>query len=261
MQVKRLEDLLGRQLFVRDGRRVHLTADGEMLLGYARRLLSLNEEAVASFVQPAQTGTVRFGAPDDFGTRFVPGILSRFASTHPLVDVDVVLAPSLTLLERLEAGELDLTLAICGGDDYGRSGELIHVEPLAWAGLRGGVAHHAPVLPLALSSPRCSWRGMALAALDRIDRRYRVAYCSEHCQGQLAAVLADLAIAPLPISMIGGRLRCLGVAEGLPPIGNFHVFAHLRQPAGPVTETLARHVTESFVELPALAPDERAAPA
>ncbi|HBZ98693.1 MAG TPA: LysR family transcriptional regulator, partial [Pseudomonas sp.] len=63
MQIKRLEDTLGRPLFVREARQVRLTPAGETLLGYARRLLKLNEEAIAHFLQPALQGRVRFGTP------------------------------------------------------------------------------------------------------------------------------------------------------------------------------------------------------
>ena len=110
MQIKRLEDTLGRPLFVREARQVRLTPAGETLLGYARRLLKLNEEAIAHFLQPALQGRVRFGTPADVGTRILPGLLALFARSHPGVEVDVSVARSIDMIERIDAGELDLAL-------------------------------------------------------------------------------------------------------------------------------------------------------
>ena len=251
MQIKKLEETLGRPLFLREGRRVSLTPDGEALLGYGRRLLRLNEEAVSRFVAPAVEGTVSFGAPDDFGTRFLPDILCRFAASHPLVEVDVVVGPSIDLLARLDAGTLDLTLATEGsGDDRPRQGEIVYTESLQWVGLKGGIAYECDPLPLALSGQGCAWRAAALAALDGIGRRYRTAYTSEHCTGQMAALLADLAVAPFPASLVSPPLRRLGQAEGLPPLGNYHIILHVGTRGGPAAEALAAHVIDCFNENP-----------
>ncbi len=114
MQIKRLEDTLGRPLFVREARQVRLTPAGETLLGYARRLLKLNEEAIAHFLQPALQGRVRFGTPADVGTRILPGLLALFARSHPGVEVDVSVARSIDMIERIDAGELDLALITTG---------------------------------------------------------------------------------------------------------------------------------------------------
>jgi len=91
MQIKKLEDQLGRAVFSRDARSVTLTADGEMLLTFARRLLALNREAVSKFVAPSISGIVRLGSPDDFGERVLPSVLKRFAQSHPAVAVDVTI--------------------------------------------------------------------------------------------------------------------------------------------------------------------------
>jgi DNA-binding transcriptional LysR family regulator len=116
MQMKRLEELLGRPLFVRDGRASRFTPDGERLVEYARRLVSLNDEAVSTFKRPELTGTVRFGTPDDYADRFLPEILARFARTHPLVTVNVDCHETAALFERTRRGELDLSLVTFGCD-------------------------------------------------------------------------------------------------------------------------------------------------
>ena len=247
MQIKKLEETLGRPLFLREGRSVSLTPDGEALLGFARRMLRLNEEAVSRFVCPAVEGTISFGAPDDFGTRFLPNILARFACTHPLVEVNVVLGTSFELMGRLEAGTLDLALVTAGNSGkHDAEGEIVFSEPLLWAGIKGGIAHEHSPLPLALSGQTCAWRAAALAALDKAGLRYRVAYTSEHCVGQAAALHADLAIAPFPASLVDGPLVALGSAEGLPDLGNYHILLHRGARGGAGMDALAREVVESF---------------
>lgn len=247
MQVKRLEETLGRSLFLRLGRTVSLTPDGEALLSYGRRMLQINEEAVARFLAPAVDGRVRFGAPDDFGTRFLPNILARFAAIHPQVEVDVVLAPSVTLMSRLDAGELDLTLVTAGSTETPpERGVTVYTEPLVWAGLKGGRAQEEEPVRLALSSPGCAWRGAALAALDAAGKPYRIAYNSEHCQGQLAAVLADLAVAPLPRSLITPPYALVESHYGLPALGDYHILLVKGAQMGSAAEALAEQVNASL---------------
>lgn len=250
MQMKRLEEQLGRPLFLREGRSVSLTPDGEALLSYGRQILRINEEAVARFLAPPVEGSVSFGAPDDFGTRFLPNILSRFAATHPQVEVNVVLAPSLDLLELLDAGELDLTLVTTGSADHGATpGKTVYSEPLVWVGVKGGAAKDADPLPLALAGQGCAWRAAALHALDGANRRYRVAYTSENCQGQLAALLADLAIAPMPASLVYPGYEELGRKQGLPSIGHYQIRLCKSTKIGAAGKTFAAHVAESFAGL------------
>jgi len=247
MQIKRLEETLGRTLFLREGRTVSLTPDGEALLGFARRMLRLNEEAVSRFLCPSVAGTISFGAPDDFGTRFLPNILARFACTHPLVEVNVVLGTSVELLERIEAGTLDIALVTSGNaGQRDTDGTIVFSEPLVWAGLKGGIAHEHTPLPLALSGRTCAWRAAALAALDKAGLPYRIAYTSEHCVGQAAALHADLAIAPFPASLANGPLVALGEADGLPDLGNYHILLHRGANGGAAVDALEREVVESF---------------
>lgn len=247
MQIKRLEETLGQPLFIREARHVRLTLEGEILLSYGRRLLKLNEEAVTRFLTPSLEGTVRFGTPDDVGSRILPRVLAQFARSHPAVQVDVMVGRSVDMLGRLDADELDLALVTTGNEGVStEGGEIVHSEPLVWAGLEGGVAAQRSPLPLALSNHGCAWRSMALTALDRINVPYRVAYTSENCAGQVAALLSDLAIAPLPQSMVHAPLRKLAPDTELPPLGSYQVVMLHRAGTGSATEELADHVKSAF---------------
>ena len=247
MQIKRLETTLGCSLFVREARRITLTAEGERLLSYARRLLKLNEEAVSAFVTPRLNGQVRFGTPADIGTHILPGLLSLFARTHPGIEVNVSVGRSVDMIQRIDAGELDVALISVGnlGQDDSR-GEVIHSEPLVWAGRAGGVAVERNPLPLALASPECAWRRQALDALDRAGRPHRIAYSSEQCAGQEAAMIADLAVAPYPLSLIKPPLKRLDESASLPSLGEYQIKLLCAHGCSEPVEVLSRHVVAAF---------------
>jgi DNA-binding transcriptional LysR family regulator len=244
LQVKKLEEMVGCDLFYRETRKVSLTSDGEMMLGYARRLLRLNDEAFSKFLRPQFQGRIRLGAPNDNGIVAMPEILHRFAISHPHVEVDVHLGPTLNLRKRIAAGELDI--AIFSFDAELDQQPPIHVEPLVWLGARNGSALAKSPLPMAMAEPGCYWRAMALKALDDAGLNYRIAYTSEFCQAQIAAVRADLAIAPLPISVISNDLVHLGSGHGLPDLGEYRMTLAKREGAGDIEEALAEHVVAGF---------------
>jgi DNA-binding transcriptional LysR family regulator len=247
MQMKRLEEIVGRPLFAKDGRNVAFTEAGDDLLGYARRILRLNDEALARFRCADTAGVVRVGTPDDYATRFLPQILARFAATHPNVQVDVDCRSSTELLGRLDQGMIDIALVSAGlGCAAPITGTIVHREQLVWVGARWGEAHTRRPLPLAVSGPTCSWRSKALEVLDRAGIAYRVAYSSQHYVGQVAAVLADLAVAPVPKSVIEGEL--VPIDERLLPVIGHYEIQMVRAPraVGPAVEALAEHIVASF---------------
>ena len=250
MQIKKLEDILGRLLFTRDARSVTLTNDGEMLLGYARRLLAINREAVSKFVMPDIQGVVRLGSPDDYGERLLPSVLKRFAETHPSIAVDVTIDQSGNLKRRMAEGQLDLTL-ITACRNIPQDAEVLLTEPVVWAGARGGCAHLKEPLPVSLWEEGCVWRANALDALGREGRNYRIAYMSAHTAGQRAAVLSDLAIAPLPRSFIGDGIVALGRKDGLPDLADYNLTMLVAPDAGPSVQAAADHIRatmEAFKE-------------
>jgi DNA-binding transcriptional LysR family regulator len=110
MQMKRLEERIGKSLFERDGRASRLTEDGERLLDYARRIVKLNLEAVSAFATAELTGRVRLGVPDDYADRYLPEILARFSRSNPRAEVTVICEPSSMLAERIQANELDIAI-------------------------------------------------------------------------------------------------------------------------------------------------------
>jgi DNA-binding transcriptional LysR family regulator len=144
MQVKRLEEALGTPLFQREPGGLVPTARGAWLLERARTVLSLNAEIIASFRAAPITGEVCLGSPDDYTLQWLPGILARFAESHPGIEVDVLCMSSEELVRRLRSDKLDLALVTEG---HGVVGE----EAVARAAALGrpGRHHAAPARPAA----------------------------------------------------------------------------------------------------------------
>lgn len=247
MQIKRLETNVGKSLFVRDAKQVRLTADGEVLLSYGRRLLKLNEEAMRQFHSPVLEGRVGFGTSDDVGTRILPRLLAQFSRSYPAVQIDVVVGTSRTNLQKVDSGELDMALVVVGNEGQQSRGEIVHSEPLVWTGREGGIAIHQSPLPVAVANQGCVWRWMAIRSLDKAGIPYRIAYTCEHSSGQEGAMLADLAVAPFPLGLVRAPLRKLG-DDRLPEMGNYQI-ALVRGDANPINDELATYVKEAFTNL------------
>lgn len=206
MQVKRIEEIVGRPVFVRDSRSVSLTPDGELLLEHGRRLLALNRDVLAKFVTPEVAGEVTLGAPDDVSERFLPEMLRRFAMSHPGVVVNVVVEDSPELIAGIKNKSIDMAIITCEGDQKREGSEILHRENLVWATLKGGVAGEQNPLPISVWEEGCFWRKVALESLHEAGRDYRIAFQSSYIAGQKAAILADLVVAPIPISSLSEEI-------------------------------------------------------
>ncbi len=247
MQMRRLEAQLDRKLFERQGREARLTADGDLLVTHARRILKAQAEALAAFDREAFAGEVRIAAPDDYASSFMPGILVRFAASHPKVRVDLRSLPSHQAAKLVERGAIDLALVTAGhgvtpGD--GAPGSIVlHREPLVWVAARGHCAQDETPLPLAIFHEDCVFRRHATRALDASGRPWRVAYSSQSIAGIYAAVETGLAVGTILPSNLRPGLVALGEAEGLPPLPEIAILLLRRGDApSPLLDALVDHV-------------------
>jgi DNA-binding transcriptional LysR family regulator len=166
-QIKRLEALAGKHLFVRSGRRLTLSAEGRHLLGPGRQLVSSNDHLWGSLRQPAFEGEVRFGAPYDIIGSYTPPILRRFSDSFPTTRVTLVCQDTTLLLADLKAGNIDLALTTELG--CGRGGETLRNDRLVWVGARGGNAHTRDPLPLSLGAEACVFRLPSHSVPDSLE--------------------------------------------------------------------------------------------
>ena len=248
LQVKRLEEGLGRRLFEREpGRDLLLTPDGEILLTYARRILRLGDEARSRLMEPDLGGTVRFGAPEDFATVHLPDVLARFARAHPSVALEVNCDFTVNLLDGFGKGQYDLVLF--KREPQGPGGGVgVWREVLVWAASpRLVLGGEGEPLPLVLAPVPDVYRKRALASLDAAGRPRRIVYTSPSLAGLQAAVKAGLGVTVLPREMVPPGLVLLGPEHGLPPVPDAEI-ALYRAPGAlsRAAELLAEHVIHSL---------------
>ena len=245
MQMKRLEEMLGRSLFEREGRGSKLTEEGARFIDHARRMVDLNDELVSVYTRPNLTGTVRFGTPDDYAELFLPQVLAKFARTHPMVTVDVECVGSAILFERVKRSEIDLALVTLRASD-GES-EVVRTEQLRWVTSSRHNTHNMPVLPLAAADNGCLWRRSAEEGLTRLKKPYRVAYTSSNRAALDAAVLQGLAIAVMPEICVRPGMRVLTEPEGFPALHMFNIGLVMKPAAlSQSAQALADHIRDSF---------------
>lgn len=247
LQIKKLEDGLGRRLFEREpGRDLQLTPDGEILLTYARQMLRLGDEARSRLMEPDVAGTVRLGTPEDFATTHLPDILARFARAHPRVALEVNCDFTVNLLGGFSKGQYDLVLF--KREPQGPGGGVgVWREALVWVASPRLTLDPGDPLPLVLAPVPDVYRKRALASLDAIKKPWRIVYTSPSLNGLQAAVKAGLGVTVLPDEMAPSGFVRLGPEQGLPALPDTEIVLY-RAPGrlSRAAELLAEHIVVSL---------------
>ncbi|WPL82716.1 LysR substrate-binding domain-containing protein [Bordetella hinzii] len=191
-QIRKLEAGLGCELFLREGRQLRLTEDGERLLGYARRMLALSTE-IREVVSGAQRVEVlRLGVPDDFSVQRLTAMVADFARSHPGLRISMRCDLSMALHRAMERGELDVALL---KRDPGLPGaQAVWPERLVWLCGPSMPPELPDPVPLVLFPQGCLYRNRAIHALESAGRRWRIAYESANVNGLLAALEGGLGL-------------------------------------------------------------------
>ena len=242
LQLKRLEEQVGRVLFLRSPRSLSLTSDGERLIGPARQILRLHDATVAEMFEPDIAGSVRIGVPEDFATAHLPTVLSAFTAAHPLVELEVTCDLTLNLLERFHAGHFDLVLVKRQPTQERQDGVRVWREPLVWVARDRQSAADFSRVPLVVSPEPCVYRKRATEALDAMGRPWRVAYTSTSLAGSLSAVRAGLGMTVLPLEMVPTSLAAVGEDAGLPPLYDTEIALIEAPGLSDTAHLLAQHI-------------------
>jgi len=221
-QIRRLEESFGLPLLHRDGRKVTPTEEGERLLSYARRILSLAAEASDVMSRPVSDGVVRLGIPEDFAAYRLTELLSKFVRSRPGLRLDVRCDLSLRLSAAIDQGELDIALV---KREVGEAGAMVvWPEELYWVtSRRHPVEIDRDPLPLAVFPLGCIYRNGAIHALEAAGRAWHVAYTSPSLAGIQAAVSAGLGVSILSEVAILPAHRVLEAQDGFPPLARTEV--------------------------------------
>jgi DNA-binding transcriptional LysR family regulator len=225
-QIRKLEEQVGQPLFRREGRSLALTEAGDVILSYARRILDLNDEAVAAVRGTALGGTIRVGLPTDFAESWLPMVLARFKRAHPGVRVEANTDRRAILIDRLDKGQLDLVLLFGGG----LRSDALHLArlPMVWIGSSKEKPNwqSGRPLPLAVFNSPCFFRETAIAALDRAGIPWHIAFTSLSLHGIWAAVDAGLGITLRTVTGLPSQLIALNKKSGLPSLPMIDLSLH-----------------------------------
>ncbi len=218
MQLKKLEQQAGTQLFVRKGRGLVPTEAGEALAAYARQIIALNDEAARVLGAAVTSETVRLGLPQDFFDDVMPATLSSFAADHPGVHVEVRAGPNHTLGEEIQAGRLDGAIVFFP-EGAGGEGEHLCRLPMQWL-MHKTIADQAvhDRVPLVMFDHPCLFRQATLAALDQADRRWRVSVTTPSLPGIWGALRSKLGIAVRTGHGVPDDIACVDGGLGLPSL-------------------------------------------
>ncbi|MEP6565280.1 MAG: LysR substrate-binding domain-containing protein [Mesorhizobium sp.] len=251
-QLKKLEEQAATPIFRKSGRGLALTEAGETMLGYARRLLELNDEAVSAIHDVELEGWVRLGLQEDFGEAVLPDVLGRFARAHPKVKIEARIARSYELAERITSGSLDIALAWHNGTTLPYSRHVADVQ-MRWIGpaklietsLRDGEA-----LPLVALEAPCLLRTVATEALDRAGLSWRMAFSSPSLGGVWAAVAAGLGLTIRTDIGLPATVRAMTPQlPGLPALPTMALVLHQKDAElDPVAARLADILLQAAIE-------------
>jgi len=191
MQLKRLEELLDTSLLDRSGRTIALTASGEQLLVYARRMVALNDEVITRLTDQAYEGEITLGVPHDIVYPAIPHVLKQFNAAFPRVKVQLISSYTRALLADFSKGTCDMILTTEVGIQPG--GETLAIKPLCWIGAPGGSAWRQRPLRLAFGR-QCTFRPRVVEQLDSADVPWDMVVETESDRTIEATVSADLAV-------------------------------------------------------------------
>ncbi|SDV47456.1 LysR family transcriptional regulator [Chitinasiproducens palmae] len=237
LQISRLEGILQRPLFDRDGRGLKLNHDGSLLLVHARAILARIDAARAEFGADTEAPVVRLGVVQDFVHAVLRPTLEDIRRGAPDATFAVVIGSTAELLQAISEDRIDL--ALCAGEPF--AGRVVKRLPMAWFGVPALAA--ADVVPLLSIAPPCPFLRAAQASLDAAGRPWRVALTTPSLDGLRAAVEAGLGIAcrtepglgltPLaetglpPLPDIAYSIVERGASKGAPGLAAQRMAAHL----------------------------------
>lgn len=247
MQLKRLEELLGLDLFDRSGRSIALTASGEQLLAYARRMVALNDEVITRLTDHAYEGEIVLGVPHDIVYPAIPRVLQQFNTSFPRVKVQLVTANTRDLKDRFEHGECDMILTTEPKEVPGA--EVLAAVPLVWIGAPGGAAWRKRPIELA-QGRNCIFRPIVLEAFEAAGIEWDVALDSDSDRTIEATVAADLAVMAMLDGTQPPHVEVISHCGTLPPLPlHFINFYGAGRSSGEVSETLAELLRTAFADL------------
>ena len=231
LQLGRLEELVGAPLLVKKGRAIQPTADGEVLLAYAREMVRINDEAMSYFRRRVMTGVLRIGLPSDYAVASLQNALTNFTRTHPEVNLEVHCDLSREILRQLSADELDIIVAMMPSSRMPYLSRSWIEHPI-WVAADSFIVDPDRPIPLVAHPEGCDYRARMIQSLEAAGRRWRLVYTGPGISGLQNAVLNGLGISALTRPTLLKGMRILDQSDGMSPLEPLRVglfYKHPRQ--------------------------------
>ena len=212
-QIRRLESLLGKPLLRRTGRGVQPTADGEVFLNYAARILALGEEAAARMGERTEGHPIKIGLAEDIAVATLHAALGQIRRLLPGVHLDVVVDHSAALAALWRDGLLDIAIGSCSSF----TGEPVDAWEVTLRWVCGIDLDLDPTRPLdvIVYAEPCQWRRLLIDTLASAGRDFRIVMTSQNIGAISAGVENGLGVALLtPECIRPGTMQIIRPAEG-----------------------------------------------
>ncbi|MCU4710228.1 LysR family transcriptional regulator [Acinetobacter pittii] len=202
-QLARLEESVGHALIDRTARPFKLTASGEYLIGYAQRILTLQQEAEALLKDPAGSIPIRIGLPEDMMSPAMAEVFGIFAKEHRSIRLDVTSGLSRNLTERYRNGEFDIIIVkepAASADHHAT-----FPEEMAWFESSNSTTEWSDPMSLVTFPQGGLYRDEMFATLERERRRWYIAFTGSSLESVLVSVETGLGLSLLPVATTNGR--------------------------------------------------------
>ena len=219
LQIKKLEALIGQQLFKRRGHHFELTTAGETLIKYAHQILQLNDRALGALNQQAIEGKVKLGIPSEFAIALLPKIVGSFARKNPQITLEVVCDLSRNLNADLKQQKYDLILSIVDNPND-TTGHFIKKDRLVWIAATEHYEYDRLPLPLIVAPEGCIYRNRAIQQLNQTHIPWRIIYTIMDLSGIQSAIEEGLGITVLAESALPNTLKITPPPRHTEPLGD-----------------------------------------
>jgi len=258
-QIKRLQFLLGAEVFDRSVQGISLTVQGEMVVSYARRLLSINDQIVRlGTASPRAELVIRVGISSDYLAAILPNTLAKFRARWPDVRFIVRTGFFDALARELRSGSLDLVVGLSLEPPH----DARYHWPLETVWVRGLTTEFDPnrSVPLVSYGEGCIYHQLAVQTLRKAGLNWEDVFTGSSMMSLASAVVAGLGV--MPIIRRRANEFGMGVWEDapLPKLANLYSGIYVREGgAHAAYEQLADEVIEVLnppraVVVPRLAP-------
>lgn len=246
LQIKRLEERVGGQLFERNSARgIPLTPVGLTLMDYAHQIIALHDEALARVTSPSLKTFVRLGILEELGNYRLPAVLHSFSKVFPDANLQVQVKLSNSLMLEMLQGRLDL-IVIAAEASVPNSVPLWS-EQLVWVASSAVPSPMRQPLPLVNLPEPCFYQKAATQALSGAGQQWTAVCNSSTMAGIRASVIAGIGVTVMGKTEVTEGLRILSAESGLPRLSDAQVVIYFRDKSFEnVARALAAHVRKSI---------------